>query len=157
MIISFKFVETSPSAAGTAASSASVSNAASYLPAGIAGPLSNVIQISIILQAAGATGGTLDCYAQMSESGDNWFDVAHFPQIPAAASSSIVGGALGEGYTSLITIGQNLSPALAANAIALGGWGTRLRLVFVAGVGTTAGTTVNCWVLGQRPEYGRRY
>ncbi len=155
MIASFQFNETSPSSASTVASSGSVMNAANYLPAGVAGPMDDMIQFNAIAQLQGGTGGTLDVFLQASETGSTWFDIAHFPQLSAGASSILYGCALGEGYTSIIQIGTGLSPVLAADTVALGGWMTRVRVVFVAGAGTSAGAAQTIWLRGQKPLYGK--
>ena len=151
-------LEQSPSAASTVASSASVQNSANYLPGGVAGPLDDFIALNVIATVQGATGGTLDIYGQMSpDDGGTWYDIFHLPQLAAAAASTTYGFGLGIENASITAIGSGLSPALAANTLALGGWASRLRLVFVAGGGTSLGATQKVWVQAQRPAYSKQF
>ena len=99
---------------------------------------------SMLVYAAltGATGGTLDIYLQVTpDGGTTWVDYAHFPQIAGAAAVIYRVWAVSKAgqQTTLATVGVGTSPALAANTILGGEWGPQMRVVHVAGVGTSAG------------------
>jgi len=145
------FNETSPAAAGTAASSQPVQNAASFLPSGVAGPLDDYLEVRAVARLVGATGGTLDVYLQFSpDAGQSWDDLAHFAQLAAAAPAATYTLTTSMRPSTITTIGTGLSPALAANTVAGGPWGDRIRLVMVAGAGTSAGANVLVTLLAQR-------
>jgi len=151
-IASFIFNETSPATAGTAASSNAVTGAASWLPAGVAGPLDDYEGVDIVAELQGATGGTLDVYVQLCPDGQNWYDVIHFAQQAAAGSLNIYQATLSLATTTTapIAVGKNLSPALAASTVVNGAWTDRLRLVMKAGASTSAGAPVVVRVTPQR-------
>lgn len=150
----FIFSETSPSAASTVASSQPVQDAASYLPAGVAGPLDDYDAIEVIAELVGATGGTLDIYVQQNPSGDGvtWFDIVHFTQLAAAASAVKYEASISlyNNITTPVTVGKNTSPALAAGSNVNGPFSDRVRLLMVAGSGTSAGAAVKVTVCAQR-------
>jgi hypothetical protein len=100
----------------------------------------------------GATGGTLDVYIQSSLNGGavgGWVDVAHFPQLAAAAGKigyflSLTRGDASGNAAAVAPIVVNIvdgTPVLAANFFIPSGFGNALRVVFVAGAGTSAGAT----------------
>ena len=155
MLVFFAFNETSPAAAGTAASSSPVTNTASYLPAGVAGPLDDVVYVGLTAELVGATGGTLDVYMQTSpDEGATWVDKVHFPQLANGAAAikyhaSIAPHPQATADTTIV-VGENLSPALAANVVVQGLDFNRMRLVMVAGTSTSAGASVVVKVCGQR-------
>jgi hypothetical protein len=158
MLSEFVFTETSPAAPGSAASSGSVQNAASYLVAGVAGPLDDLSSLTIVATLQGATGGVLDVYLEFSADGNMWIPVVHFVQLAAAGALSVQTVTLSPYTPSVITtVGSNTTPALAAGAVAPGGWGSRMRMLMVAGSGTSAGAVQTVFLMGQRPEMGRRY
>jgi hypothetical protein len=128
--------DTSPAAPGTAAGDT------------IQG-LEDVDTITIIATLAGATGGTLDVYLQTSfDGGTVWVDMAHFPQLAAAAASSVRVWQLCRNvvHSTLATVGSGTvaapGVALAANTV-VNCWGDRIRAVYVAGGGTTLGAAVD--------------
>lgn len=93
-------------------------------------------------ELTGATGGTLDVYLQTSpDGGTTWVDYAHWPQVAGGASVILRSWAVSRGaeQKTLTTVGKSTSPALAANTIVGGAWGDGLRIVSVAGAGTSAG------------------
>lgn len=116
-------------------------------------PLDAYSKCVINARLVGATGGTLDVYIQSSVSqgaSGGWYDVVHFPQLAAAAAAV--------GYVVTLTRGHSLAtaaaaplvtptvvnavdgtPVLAVNTVVPGGLGNALRVVFVAGVSTSAG------------------
>ncbi len=154
----FCFNETSPSAAGTAASSKYVQNAASYLPPGVAGPLGDFSAVDVEVDLVGAVGGTLSVFVQVSpDDGVSWYDIISFPTLAAGAAAvsyrSPISNATG---TSTPTkVGKNLAPALASSTVVNGAFTDRMRLVFVAGSGTTAGAQVVARLVAQRGERNR--
>jgi hypothetical protein len=142
----FVFIEMSPSAPGMVASSLPVQGSASWAPAGVAaGGLDDYDAIGIDVDLQGATGGTLDVYLQQSpDQGVNWYDIVHWPQLLAAASPIRYGSPISQSTTTTAptVIGKNLTPALAAGAVVNGAFSDRMRLVMVAGSGTSAGAPV---------------
>jgi hypothetical protein len=151
----FVFNETSPAAAGTATSSQSVQNAGSFYAAGIAGPMADYDAVDVIAEFGGATGGTLDVYVQISpDDGLNWYDVIHFAQATAASGVKYYQAPLSNATTTTapVAVGKGLSPSLAAATVVNGAFSDRMRLVMVAGTGTTAGTPVVVRVAPQRSE-----
>ena len=116
---------TSPVAAGTAA------------VAGVGG-FSEYEAITIFATITGATGGALDVYVQHSPDGVTWYDFVHFAQASAAAPavSYAVAPSLNN---SIVAIGSGTTPALTAGGCAGGHWFDQLRVLYVAGSGTSAG------------------
>lgn len=112
--------------------------------------------ICIVATLAGATGGTLDVYLQacVDDLGTNWVDYAHFPQLAAGAASSTKVWTVSRAaqQATLTTVGTGTattaSVALAANTIVGGEFGDRLRVVLVAGAGTSGGTAVVIRIFG---------
>jgi hypothetical protein len=151
----FVFNETSPAAPGTAASSQGVQSAGSFLPAGVAGPMQDYEAVDVLAQLRGATGGTLDVYIQSSpDDGQTWFDLVHFPQLAAGAGQVIYKSPISNTTTTSapVVVGMNLSPALAVNTVVNGAFSDRMRLVMVAGSGTSVGANVIVRVAPQRGE-----
>jgi hypothetical protein len=128
---------TSPAAAG---------NSAVEFAAG----LHDYDAISIDANLVGATGGTLDVYVQRSsDNGTTWRDYIHFPQLAAGAAAVKYTVAPSLGAGSIVVVGAGTTPALAVNTCTNGPWGRSLRVLMVAGSGTSAGAavamTLNCW------------
>jgi len=149
----FLFNETSPSSPSTTTSVSTVESAAQYGGPGIAMPLNDGNSLDIVADLRGATGGTLDVYMQYStNSGRSWYDLAHFPQVAAGAALSYFRAPVSLYTNSVNTsvVGKNLAPALAASAMVNGAFGDRVRLVMVAGAGTSAGVPVVVGVTAQR-------
>jgi hypothetical protein len=101
----------------------------------------------------GATGGVLDVYLQTSyDEGTRWVDYAHFAQVSngqgLTKSSSRV--TKFQGVSNFPSVGFDGSPALAANTVIGGPFGQQMRLVLVAGSGTTAGAFQNVTLYGSR-------
>ncbi len=97
----------------------------------------------------GATGGTLDVYLQSSsDDGATWVDLWHSQSVVAlaAAARSLITIVPTTGIVS--TIGAGASPLLAANSVASTHWGSKLRTLFVAGAGTSAGAAQTIKVSG---------
>jgi hypothetical protein len=156
MIGQFLFSEVSPSAAGTAASSKPVTGGPSDSPAGVAFPLRNYDSIEIEAELVGATGGTLDVYVQSSDDNLVWYDTVHFAQLTAAAGAIIYRTALSRYATAAAAptaVGKNLTPALAVATSLQNGFGDHLRLVMVAGSGTTAGAAILVRMTGFETVY----
>lgn len=149
------FAETSPIAAGTAASSLAVAGSSGAVGVGmLSDGLDGYLSLSIVAKLVGATGGTLDVYLQSSpDQGTTWVDYAHFAQLAAGAAAVKYALVVGQGVQSAapVVVGINATPALAVNTVVGGGWGDRLRLLMVAGASTSAGAAVNVTVSAQRP------
>lgn len=149
MLAGYYFAETSPAAAGTVASSGFVTGSTT---AGIAWPLDQYQAVDAIAEFAGATGGSLDVYIQSSpDGGNNWFDIAHFAQAAGSSAYTVYRVSLNAAGTAPVVVGKDLSPALAA-ASAVGAFCDQVRLVMVAGSGTSAGTRVTVTLCAQRPR-----
>ena len=135
----------SPNAAGTIAGS-TVGPNPSYT---VNTDLSRYDQICVAFTTLGATGGTLDIYIQNSpDDGISWNDWAHPLQIAAAAGAASFDVPMFTRTSfQAVTIGTGLTPALAAGAGVGSHPGDRMRVVFVAGAGTTAGAvqTIKVW------------
>lgn len=153
-VANYIFVETSPAAAGTAASSATVLGGTDAgLPGGVCGLIGDYEGAEVIAELVGATGGTLDVYVQLSpDAGQNWFDVIHYPQLASGAAAIVYQSPLSTATNTAtpIVVGKNLSPALAVNVVVNGAFTDRLRLVMKAGSGTSAGAQVVVRVCPQR-------
>lgn len=139
-ILTDSIVENSPAAASTAASSKTIKGLGSY----------DTLRIEGTIQ--GGTGGTLDVYVQCSyDMGTTWSDLVHFAQKADGASASTYGVTLSTAQgDALAAVGKGTSPALAAGTARAGCWGDQLRLLFVAGDGTTAGAAQTVKVFAGR-------
>ncbi|HEY1959272.1 MAG TPA: hypothetical protein VGH28_26840 [Polyangiaceae bacterium] len=127
----------SPSTQGTVVSRI-VSPNASDSPAVLAN-LSEYEDVFIDADLFGATGGTLDVFLQ-SWDGVDWVDWLHFATVTAGhAGASFVYVPQKPTATSIVTVGRNASPLLAAGVGVGSHPGQALRVLFVAGSGTTAG------------------
>lgn len=147
MLSTFVFNETSPAAAGVAASSQPVGSGPNFFPPGVAGPLDNADGVDVLAELVGAAGGTLDLYLQTSpDSGTTWVDAIHFPQLASGAGAIKYRATLSPHPQSTsdapVAVGTGLSPALAVDTVVQGTGFDRCRLVTVAGAGTTAGAAV---------------
>jgi hypothetical protein len=151
---SFVFNETSPSAPGSAISSKPVTGcAAPWLPLGVAGPIDDYESIGVVAELMGATGGTLNVYLQNSgDQGLTWFDMIAWPTIAAGASVVYYSSPLSQSTTTTTTtiVGKGALPALVPGSVVNGAFSSRLRLVMVAGSGTTAGASVIVRLAAQR-------
>lgn len=151
MLSEFVFSETSPAAPGTVASSQVVSGSKGS-PGILAGALDDFLAMSFVAQLVGATGGTLDVYVQYSpNAGTTWVDYVHFTQLAAGAGAVTYTANTGAPTTTTTAVGTGTAPALAAGTVTGGPWGDQMRLLMVAGAGTTAGATVTVRVVAQRP------
>ena len=132
---------------------ASPSSATTVVQASPLTGLGDYHSLLIYASLLGATGGTLDVYLQGSpDSGTTWVDLVHFPQLAAAATAKgyvvqITRG-VSSGSAPIVVNTANNTPVLAANTIAPGDWGDRLRYVFVAGASTSAGANQTILVSG---------
>jgi len=140
-----RLTETSPAAAGTAAS------------AGVIPDLDKWESIMIVATLQGATGGALDIYLQVRTKeqdgqADEWIDYAHFPQLAAGAASSVRVWSVSRSaqQLTLATVGKGTSPAITVNTILGGEFGSEMRVLFVAGVGTSLGAAQTIDVIGTR-------
>jgi hypothetical protein len=107
----------------------------------------------VVAELVGATGGTLDVFVQLSpDEGQNWYDIIHYPTLAAAAPAVIYQTPISTATNTAtaVKVGKNLAPALAAGTVVNGAFTDRLRLVMVAGAGTTAGAPVVVRVCPQR-------
>ena len=104
----------------------------------------------------GATGGTLDLYLQKKitySTDDVWLDWVHFAQLTDGAAAVRYTCASVENSTSIVTTGSTVlagtgTPALAAGAMTPGHPGDSLRLMGVAGSGTSAGAVIKVYITG---------
>lgn len=153
-VANYAFNETSPAAAGTVASSQLVSGGIDNgIPNGVCGLIGDYDGAEIIAELVGATGGTLDVYVQLSpDEGLNWYDIIHYPTLAAGAAAVIYQTPVSTSTvtTTAVVVGKNLSPKLAPGTVVNGAFTDRLRLVMVAGSGTSAGAPVVVRVCPQR-------
>lgn len=135
------FSSTSPNAAGTVVGAAiSLTSGGSPVYTG----LDDYGAVLLDCLVRGATGGTLDIYFQSSIKGGRWYDVAHLPQLAAGAALvryafSISRARGGGSATPLVVNPADDTPTLAANTVLTFTLGDALRMVYVAGVGTSLG------------------
>lgn len=108
--------------------------------------------MKIVTIFQGATGGTLDIYLQMcdDQDGSTWVDYAHFTQIAAGAASatSLYSVTRQTERLTAIAVAVGDTPALAAGTVLGGEFGAKMRVVMVAGAGTSAGTAQTIHFLG---------
>lgn len=97
----------------------------------------------LIAELAGVGGITCDVWVEESWNGTDWFEVAHFTQLAAAASASIYRFSPTLDAT-VRTVGKNTTTngTLAAGTICGGPWGPQLRLVSRTGAGSPSGGTI---------------
>lgn len=109
-----------------------------------AGSTLNADKLVIDATLLGGTGGTLDVYLQRKIATDTWRDWIHFPQIAAGTAKKYSLAITGEGASIVETGGgSDAAPgvALAANTAVNIIPGGDVRVVFVAGGGTSAGAS----------------
>jgi hypothetical protein len=119
---------------------------------GFVGGLSYFDAITIVATIQGATGGTLDIYLQTSYDvtpelpADSlarvWYDYAHYQQLADGASPLNIVWHVDRStpVTAETSVGTGLNPALGVSTVNGGAWGDLMRVLFVPGAGTTAGT-----------------
>jgi len=122
--------------------SATSPSAQSTVAGPVAAGLENVDSLLILASLTGATGGVLDVYLQTSaDGGASWYDYAHFAQ--KAAGSGVTHHLFSVSrhaqQLTITTVGKDTTPALPANTVVGGSFGDRLRVLFVAGSGTSGG------------------
>jgi hypothetical protein len=97
---------------------------------------------------SGGMGGTLNVYVQGSwDQGVTWWDLVAFTQL-ASGAATVRQKISPIGSNTIVTVGKNTSPALAAGTCAGGPWGDQIRALYVAGSGTTTGATVSVYIVG---------
>lgn len=108
---------------------------------------------TVVAELQGATGGTLNVYLQRKVADDVWSDWVSFTQLAggAAAVKYAVCPAL-DNTIRVVGGGSDATPApvLAAGTCVGGHPGDTVRVVLVAGVGTSAGTTQTVRIYAQR-------
>jgi hypothetical protein len=129
----FVMTNTSPASASTAVGAQTITGLDDY----------DWFEVDGYLQ--GATGGTLDVYIQRKVATDTWVDWIHFSQL-AAAAAAIKQHVPPNGTLSGITTiggGSDATPGVALAAGSACGChpGDALRMVFVAGAGTSVGAS----------------
>jgi hypothetical protein len=126
-------------------------SSASTVVGNTVGGLQKLASIRVDADLTGATGGTLDVYLQTShDEGSTWRDYAHFAQVAAGAAVAHFSfmAFRATGSSTIVATGSGTSPALAANAVLGGDFGDRMRVVYVAGAGTSAGAAQTITVSG---------
>lgn len=104
----------------------------------------------------GATGGTLDVYIQRKVAANVWVDWVHFTQLAAAAAAVTYSltfvAAQSASLATATTAGTDSTPApaIAASIVAIHP-GNHVRVVYVAGAGTSAGAAQSIALLGMGP------
>lgn len=147
MIFSAVLSATSPAAPSTAAGP----KAAPDPTADVNVDLSRYEIDGVVAELVGATGGTLDVYLQFSpDAGVTWVDWLHFAQLAAGAAAVKTAVAMHKPTAySATTVGEGTAPALPAAALVPVHPGDRLRLLFVAGAGTTLGGVQTVRIFGR--------
>ncbi len=134
------FTDTSPAAASTVVSSVLTLDR-----------LDKFTQAMVVGHFTGATGGDLDVYLQMFD-GVDWVDYLHFPQIAAGATIAAYSICINRETEGdfCAPVGRNATPALPDDTCVGGEFGDRFRVVFVAGVSTSAGASQIIRIVGTR-------
>lgn len=111
--------------------------------------------MKIVTILEGGVGGTLDIYLQMAVAEDTssnivWVDYAHFAQLAdgAASLTRLYSVTRQTERLTAIAVAVGDTPALAAGTVLGGEFGDRMRVVMVAGVGTSAGTAQTIHFIG---------
>jgi hypothetical protein len=134
---------TSPAAAGTAAATDTATGLHAFEA------------VQVIGELQGATGGELDVYLQ-SGVGTRWVDLAHFPQLwdgQAAATWRFTLTRQDSLFLPFaIDVGFDDSPALWSDFCIQGEFGDEIRVLFVAGAGTSAGAVQTVTFAGVYPR-----
>ncbi len=100
----------------------------------------------IVATTLGPTGGDLDIYLQ-GYTGEDWFDVASLPTVGAGDPALSLTGKLYRysqppfRFFNWADVGLAATPAIVGGDIDMGDFSDRLRIVFVAGIGTTVGAS----------------
>ncbi len=100
----------------------------------------------------GGVGGTLDVYLQRKLASNSWADWVHFPQLASGGAKIHRTFDSSEVEAAPVTVGfgTDSAPAvaMAAGKLACGHPGSEVRIIFVAGASTSAGTaqtiTLHC-------------
>lgn len=101
------------------------------------------------------TGGTLDIYIQRKVASDVWLEVAHFPQVAAAATKyysakSMAGSTITE--VGKFNDAGTGTPVLAANSWVGGSLGDQIRIYATAGVGAAGAGSVTLYVRAYKDQ-----
>lgn len=140
----FILTGTSPAAAGTALVGAAQGGLERY----------SGLRIDAII--IGGTGGTVDLYLQRWLTTGIWLDWCHFPQVAAGVTklySCLIGVEAAGATSSIIQVGQTTDDptvgalVLPANTF-IGAITDKIRMVAVAGAGTSAGAVQTVYVTG---------
>jgi len=139
---------TSPAAAGTVVGPSL---------SGLGLSRADILMVDAVL--TGATGGTVDVYLQRATGVNDWTDWAHFPQVAVAAAATRITFAIdGAGTISMQPIGGGTDAApgvaLAVNSYTNVMPGGNLRVVTVAGAGTSAGASQKITVTPYTERFG---
>lgn len=143
-IKSFVLQGTTPNAAGQAKVGAPI------------GGLEEYDNFTVHAELLGATGGTLDVYVQRRLNTGEWQDWIHFPQLAGSAAAIKYAASQQMAATAPVVVGETAddgttgAPALAANTVAPGHPGDQVRLLAVAGVGTSAGAAIRVTISAVR-------
>ena len=131
---------TSPAAAGTSISTLIVTGLDAF----------ESMKIVTILE--GGVGGTLDIYLQMCDDQDGgvYVDYAHFAQLAdgAASLTRLYSVSRQTERLTAIAVAVGDTPALAAGTILGGEFGAKMRVIMVAGSGTSEGKAQTIHFIG---------
>lgn len=121
------------------------------------GGLESYDRFTVHAELIGAVGGTLDVYLQREMGDGEWADWIHFPQLLAGAAAVKYAAADCPTTATCVAVGETDAagtagaPALAANTVAPGHPGSRVRCLAVAGGGAAA-AAVKITVRGSRTD-----
>lgn len=115
--------------------------------------LSRWDSFTVVAELQGATGGTLNVYLQRKIADDVWSDWVSFTQL-ASGAAAVKYAVCPTASNTISTVGSGSdatpSPALAAGSCAGGHPGDAVRVVAVAGAGTSGGTSQTVRIHAQR-------
>lgn len=122
--------------------------------------LAGYSRAKIIAETVGATGGDLNIYLQ-GWNGIDWFDVAALPTLEDGDLAAVISGHIGRQdmppfpFFNFYEIGLNDAPALWEGGVDMGDFGEKLRILCVAGAGTTAGADIAITVFSYEDHWAR--
>jgi len=116
--------------------------------------LSQFEWLTVVAVLTGATAGTLDVYLQAEAQNNVWVDWVHFAQLAAGAATVRYAFDCNVAASSITTVGGGTTAApgvaLAAATVAFSHPGKKVRIVTVAGAGTSAGASQTLYLMKWR-------
>jgi len=110
-------------------------------------------KFTVDAEIIGGTGGTIDLILQKQVTTDVWADWLRLPQVAAATTARYSVAVESTGTIVPVTWGTDAAhgtPVLATNTCVGGHPGNRVRAVYIAGAGTSAGATQTVHITASR-------